>query len=173
MPQLVCCSGGSLPVPEPDSYGNCKIHEVQSDESCWSIANDQSSLFSVDDLEDFNKRTLGWGGGKNLQASTIICLSPGNPPLPKPIPNAMCGPVKPGTQAPPQRRQCSMGIQVNGQRIVKADGSTRRERIFVVSYSPTPRTPAQSFYGSHSALTSTPTCLFVSYRSAKRSCILQ
>lgn len=101
VPQLVCCSGGSLPVPEPDSSGNCKTHEVQSDESCWSIANDQSFLFSVDDLEDFNKRTWGWGGCKNLQASTIICLSPGNPPLPKPIPNAMCGPVKPGTQSPP------------------------------------------------------------------------
>ncbi|TQV90074.1 glycosyl hydrolases family 18 [Cordyceps javanica] len=101
VPQLVCCTGGALPVPEPDSNGNCKAHEVHADESCWSIANDSSFLFSVDDLEEFNKNTWGWGGCKNLQAGTIICLSPGSPPLPKPVPNAMCGPVKPGTTALP------------------------------------------------------------------------
>ncbi|KAJ3498512.1 hypothetical protein NLG97_g1065 [Lecanicillium saksenae] len=101
VPQLVCCSEGKLPVPEPDSNGNCKPHEVHADESCWSIANDNSLLFSPDDLEKYNKKTWGWGGCKNLQANTIICLSPGSPPLPKPVPNAMCGPVKPGTIAPP------------------------------------------------------------------------
>ncbi|EGX90960.1 class V chitinase Chi100 [Cordyceps militaris CM01] len=101
VPQLVCCSEGNLPVPVSDSNGNCKTHEVQPEENCWSMANDNSFLFSADDLEGFNKNTWGWGGCGNLQAGTIICLSPGNPPLPKPIPGAMCGPVKPGTVAPP------------------------------------------------------------------------
>lgn len=101
VPQRVCCSAGDLPVLVPDANGNCKQHEVQADQNCWSIASDNSNLFSVDDLEDFNKNTWGWGGCNNLQASSIICLSPGNPPLPKPVPNAMCGPVKPGTVPPP------------------------------------------------------------------------
>lgn len=100
VPQRVCCSNGDLPVAVPDANGNCKTHEVKHFENCWSIAQDNSNLFSVEDLESFNKNTWGWGGCGNLQATTIICLSPGNPPLPNPIPNAMCGPVKPGTVAP-------------------------------------------------------------------------
>ncbi len=101
VPQLVCCSTGPLPIPTADSAGNCNAHEVGPGESCWKIVEDNYNFFTVQDLEDFNKNTWGWGGCSNLQAHTIICLSTGRPPLPKPVANAACGPVKPGTLPPP------------------------------------------------------------------------
>lgn len=101
VPQLVCCCDGTLPIPKADSDGRCYPHEVGPGENCWKIVQDNYNFFSIQDLENFNKNTWGWGGCGNLQAHTIICLSTGSPPLPKPVPNAACGPVKPGTLPPP------------------------------------------------------------------------
>lgn len=101
VPQLVCCSAGELPIPKPDQNGNCATYKVNSGDSCWSITNAHSNLISVDDLEKYNKNTWGWGTCNNLQANTLICLSSGAPPLPLPVPGAVCGPIKPGTTKPP------------------------------------------------------------------------
>ncbi|XWX02432.1 hypothetical protein V2A60_010469 [Cordyceps javanica] len=80
---------------------------VQSGDLCADLAK-RCGISTADLLKYNNKpdfcttlRVPQLGGCKNLQASTIICLSPGSPPLPKPVPNAMCGPVKPGTTALP------------------------------------------------------------------------
>ncbi len=101
VPQLVCCSAGDLPVPKPDANGNCATYKIQSGDSCWGITNSLSGLISTDNIEQYNKKTWGWGGCSNLQAGLLICLSPGTPPLPLPVSNALCGPIKPGTAAPP------------------------------------------------------------------------
>ncbi|POS69819.1 hypothetical protein DHEL01_v211790, partial [Diaporthe helianthi] len=100
-PQLVCCSQGDLPVPKPDSDGNCATYKIDSGDSCWGITKKYSGLITTDELEKYNKRTWGWGGCENLQLKTRICVSSGNPPLPEPVQGAACGPVKPGTTRPP------------------------------------------------------------------------
>jgi len=97
VPQKVCCAAGDLPVPKPDQNGNCATYKVGGGDSCWGITNSLSNLVSIDDLEKYNKNTWGWGTCNNLQASTLICLSSGTPPLPLPVANAVCGPIKPGT----------------------------------------------------------------------------
>ncbi|KAK4200586.1 killer toxin subunits alpha/beta-like protein [Triangularia verruculosa] len=101
VPQKVCCSAGDLPIPKPDANGNCATYKVLSGDSCWSITNALSGLISVDDLEKYNKNTWGWGTCNNLQPNTLICLSSGAPPLPLPVPDTVCGPIKPGTTRPP------------------------------------------------------------------------
>ncbi|KAK4450329.1 killer toxin subunits alpha/beta-like protein [Podospora aff. communis PSN243] len=99
VPQKVCCTAGGLPIPKPDANGNCATYKVVPGDSCWSIT--QAHLISVADIENFNKNTWGWGTCNNLQANTLICLSTGAPPLPLPVPGAVCGPIKPGTTRPP------------------------------------------------------------------------
>ncbi|KAK4233494.1 killer toxin subunits alpha/beta-like protein [Achaetomium macrosporum] len=101
VPQKVCCTAGELPIPKPDAQGNCATYTVKSGDSCWGISDSLSGLVSTADIEAYNKNTWGWGGCGNLQANTAICLSPGRPPLPMPVPDAECGPLKPGTTAPP------------------------------------------------------------------------
>ncbi|KAL5347107.1 hypothetical protein ACLOAV_008250 [Pseudogymnoascus australis] len=101
VPQKVCCSAGNLPVPKPDQNGNCATYKVGGGDDCWGITNSLFNLVSIADLEKYNKNTWGWGTCNNLQAGTIICLSSGTPPLPLPVPNAVCGPIKPGTIKPP------------------------------------------------------------------------
>ncbi|KAK3299894.1 putative class V chitinase [Chaetomium fimeti] len=100
VPQLVCCSGGDLPIPKPDANGNCATYTVQSGDSCWGITESLSGLISTNDIERYNTGTWGWGGCGNLQANTAICVSSGRPPLPLPVSDAECGPLKPGTTAP-------------------------------------------------------------------------
>ncbi|KAG6360417.1 hypothetical protein INS49_011477 [Diaporthe citri] len=100
VPQLVCCSQGDFPVPKPGSNGNCATYKIGSGDSCWAITDKYSGLITTDDLEKYNKKTWGWGGCGNLQLNTRICISSGNPPLPEPVKDAACGPVKPGTTMP-------------------------------------------------------------------------
>jgi hypothetical protein len=73
---------------------------VMGGDSCWGITDSHFNLISIDDLEKYNTNTWGWGGCNNLQANNLICLSSGYPPLPLPVANAVCGPIKPGTVAP-------------------------------------------------------------------------
>lgn len=101
VPQKVCCSAGELPIPKPDANGNCAVYKVVRGDSCWGITEKHSGLITVADLEKYNKNTWGWGTCNNLQESTLICLSPGEPPLPLPVPGTVCGPIKPGTTRPP------------------------------------------------------------------------
>ncbi|KAJ9318482.1 CAZyme family GH18 [Paecilomyces variotii] len=98
--QHVCCSAGTLPDyrPQPNANGTCASHYVEPGESCASLAaaNDLTNA----EIESFNTDTWAWEGCDNLQAYQYICLSKGDPPMPAPVANAVCGPQKPGTQQP-------------------------------------------------------------------------
>ncbi|WEW59000.1 hypothetical protein PRK78_004468 [Emydomyces testavorans] len=98
--QHICCSSGELPdfKPKPNPDGSCHTYQIQSGDSCSSIA--AANSLTIDDLENFNKKTWGWNGCSNIWAGTIACLSTGAPPMPAPVANAICGPQVPGTKAP-------------------------------------------------------------------------
>ncbi|EFQ99450.1 killer toxin alpha/beta [Nannizzia gypsea CBS 118893] len=103
--QRVCCSPGTLPDirPKPGQDGFCASYTVKSGDTCSAIA--ASNGLKVEDLGKFNdKTTWGWFGCNALLAGTRICLSLGYPPMPAPVPNAVCGPIKPGTKADPKRK---------------------------------------------------------------------
>ncbi|KAI0539137.1 putative glycosyl hydrolase, family 18 [Xylaria digitata] len=99
--QNVCCTSGKLPdlKPKPDANGNCATYTTQKDDSYSGIA--AARDLTVDDLEGFNKKTWGWNGCKLLYPDYNMCVSEGNPPMPKSDPNAVCGPTVDGTQPPP------------------------------------------------------------------------
>ncbi|KAF3158723.1 hypothetical protein TWF788_004529 [Orbilia oligospora] len=99
--QHVCCSSGSLPDlrPKPKSDGSCFSYKVKAGDSCDAIAAEYT--LTIDQIKNLNKKTWGWSGCQPLYAGTIICLSTGTPPFPAPIPNAVCGPQKPGSTPPP------------------------------------------------------------------------
>ena len=98
--QYVCCSAGELPdhSPQPDPDGTCYTYTVGDGHGCWAIADS----FGIDQsvITDNNKNTWGWTGCDNLPSGLLICLSPGEPPFPGPIVNAVCGPQVPGTTKP-------------------------------------------------------------------------
>ncbi|KAI0968044.1 hypothetical protein F4678DRAFT_482748 [Xylaria arbuscula] len=99
--QHVCCSAGTLPdfAPKPDANGTCATYTVVNDDSCSTIAASYSIL--VTELESFNNNTWAWNGCDDLWVGTLICLSEGNPPMPAPVANTLCGPQVPGTPTPP------------------------------------------------------------------------
>ncbi|OAA46420.1 Glycoside hydrolase, subgroup, catalytic core [Cordyceps fumosorosea ARSEF 2679] len=100
----VCCSEGGLPdrSKKPDKDGYCASYYVQPTDTCAKIAT--ANGITTSDLAKFNEGrhgTWGWAGcGVNLQAYINICVSEGLPPMPAPIANAVCGPVKPGSTRP-------------------------------------------------------------------------
>ncbi|KAK2746207.1 hypothetical protein FQN57_003329 [Myotisia sp. PD_48] len=98
--QHVCCSSGTLPdrTPKPDPDGTCATYIVQNGDWCDKIAS--SHGLTVDNLESLNKNTWGWSGCERMYAGIKMCLSKGDPPMPEPIANAVCGPQKPGTKKP-------------------------------------------------------------------------
>lgn len=95
--QPVCCSSGSLPDvrPKADANGDCATYTVSSGDYCAKIA--ASNGLSLTDLTNFNTKTWGWTGCDNLLLGIRMCLSTGNPPMPAPVSNAVCGPQVPGT----------------------------------------------------------------------------
>ncbi|KAL6873022.1 glycoside hydrolase family 18 protein [Trichoderma novae-zelandiae] len=97
----VCCSPGQLPDlrPRPKPNGQCATYTVKNSDTCADIA--ASNGLETADLVELNKRTWGWNGCKSILVGQLICLSKGRPPLPGPVPNAVCGPSKPGTKGPP------------------------------------------------------------------------
>lgn len=96
--QKVCCSSGSLPVPQPYANGTCYTYQVVPNDTCDQLAIVNS--ITTDDIESYNSHTWGWLGCGDLQREQYICLSSGNPPFPVPLPNAVCGPQVPGTVEP-------------------------------------------------------------------------
>lgn len=98
--QEVCCSPGSLPnLSHPmNADGTCYTYKVTSSDTCSSLA--VSNGITKSDIEKYNQNTWGWMGCKILMAGQNICLSPGKPPFPAPISNAVCGPQVPGTKEP-------------------------------------------------------------------------
>jgi hypothetical protein len=98
-PQQVCCSAGTLPVPKPNADGTCATYLVKKLDTCDDLALQYS--ITADQIDSFNKgRTWGWTDCPGMQANINICLSSGNAPMPATYDNAVCGPVKPGTQPP-------------------------------------------------------------------------
>lgn len=99
--QLVCCSSGTLPDvrPKPQADGTCATYLVKTGDTCSSIAT--SHGLKTTDLSKFNdKTTWGWYGCADLLVGSAICLSTGDTPMPAPVSNAVCGPMKPGTKRP-------------------------------------------------------------------------
>ncbi|KAF5009147.1 hypothetical protein FDECE_4591 [Fusarium decemcellulare] len=98
--QPVCCSSGRLPEirPRPNPDGSCFVHNVEGGDFCAVIA--ATNGLTIDDIYDFNKNTWGWSGCDPLALGISICLSPGDPPMPAPVDNAVCGPTKPGSRPP-------------------------------------------------------------------------
>lgn len=98
--QVVCCSSGTPPdlTPKPLPDGTCFTFEVTARTFCAEIATDH--YITVAQIESVNGRTWGWMGCARLQAGQRICLSTGNPPMPAPVTNALCGPQVPGTPKP-------------------------------------------------------------------------
>lgn len=91
----VCCSSGFL-KPQPYDNGTCYTYRTQTDDNCYSIGKAHS--LSEDEVAKFNDGTTwGWNGCNNLGEGLNICLSSGDPPLPAPLSNAVCGPQVPGT----------------------------------------------------------------------------
>ncbi|KAJ5364022.1 Peptidoglycan-binding Lysin subgroup [Penicillium cataractarum] len=98
--QRVCCTAGTLPdiSPKPNADGSCATYLTTDNDNCDALAAEYG--LTVDKLEEYNKGTTwGWNGCSNLFTGVNICLSSGTAPMPAPIDNAVCGPVKPGTVA--------------------------------------------------------------------------
>ncbi|KAL4896950.1 glycoside hydrolase [Aspergillus ambiguus] len=98
--QIVCCTEGDLPdlSPKPNDDGTCASYTTIMDDNCEKIA--AANTLDVSEIEDFNKETWGWTGCGDLNEGTKMCLSEGDPPMPEPYSNAVCGPQVPGTERP-------------------------------------------------------------------------
>jgi chitinase len=84
--------------PKPDPDGSCSSYTVKDGDRCAKIA--ASYGLTADDIETLNKGTWRFTGCSNLFVGINICLSTGEPPMPAPISNAVCGPQVPGTTRP-------------------------------------------------------------------------
>lgn len=132
--QHVCCSKGTLPDfrPQPDE-GYCFSYLVKSGDDCSQL--EAANGLTNEEIEEFNQDTWGWNGCDKIFADYNICLSPGYPPMPASVPNAVCGPQVNGTaKAPPGTdlgtlNQCPLNACCNiwGQCGTAADFSTESE----------------------------------------------
>lgn len=99
----VCCSAGdpyTVPKPQPGSDGVCATYLIQNNDSCESLA--KLYGLTTDDIEGFNQgKTWAWTACKDMLAGYSMCLSDGTAPLPPSQEGAECGPLVPGTLAPP------------------------------------------------------------------------
>lgn len=100
--QNVCCSYGNLPDrrPKPNADGTCASITTQADDDCSKIAAKRD--LTAKDIEEFNKNTWGWKGCDLVFPDYRMCVSKGDPPMPAPVPNAVCGPTVPNTPQPPK-----------------------------------------------------------------------
>jgi LysM repeat protein len=97
----VCCTSGTLPnlALRPNQDGSCASYTIAANDNCAVIAAKYG--ISLEQLTSFNDHTWGWSGCSNIWLGTVICISPGSPPMPAPLTNAVCGPQVPGTARPP------------------------------------------------------------------------
>lgn len=97
--QPMCCSSGTLPdiKPKPGANGACATWDVQPEQYCQMIATHNG--LTVTELMEMNNMTWGFSGCDPLPRIKI-CVSPGAPPMPAPVDNAVCGPTVPNTPFP-------------------------------------------------------------------------
>ncbi|RMJ09850.1 hypothetical protein CDV36_010525 [Fusarium kuroshium] len=98
--QPVCCSSGELPSIKAkiQSNGVCTSYDTKMGDICDTIAAKHG--ITVEDLENWNKKTWAWDGCGNLNPYVRICVSAGDPPMPASVWNAECGPTKNDTKPP-------------------------------------------------------------------------
>jgi chitinase len=96
--QTVCCTPGGLPIPKPGPDGTCQTYETKAEDSCGKVVG-KFGLADFD-LYKFNTKTWGWNGcdPKKFWVGMRICVSEGQPPMPKTVDGTQCGPMKPGTK---------------------------------------------------------------------------
>ncbi|KAL4820368.1 hypothetical protein BDW67DRAFT_172610 [Aspergillus spinulosporus] len=99
-PELITYNGNpNLCMPGQLMAGQRVCCNLQPGDDCTTLAMTYGLTNTV--LERFNnKTTWGWNGCRNLNHGINICLSNGDPPMPGPVANAVCGPTKPGTERP-------------------------------------------------------------------------
>ncbi|KAI2782388.1 putative glycosyl hydrolase, family 18 [Daldinia loculata] len=99
--QQVCCTAGKMPdlKPKPDPDGNCAVYTTIKNDNCAKIA--AARDLTVENLENFNKKTWAWNGCEKLLPDFKMCVSTGSPPMPANVPNAVCGPTANDTARPP------------------------------------------------------------------------
>ncbi|KAM0335266.1 hypothetical protein ACHAQA_000310 [Verticillium albo-atrum] len=95
----VCCNPGDLPDfrPKPNADGTCYSVVADHGLGCWDYAD--ANFLTTKDIDGFNKNTWGFTGCDDLQLGQKMCLSKGEPPMPDPVSNALCGPQKPNGEA--------------------------------------------------------------------------
>ncbi|KAK4107004.1 carbohydrate-binding module family 50 protein [Canariomyces notabilis] len=99
--QYVSCGAGTLPdfSPQPNPDGSCKTYTIKADDTCATIAA-AHQISNYTKLEEVNQKTWGFAGCRYIQPSQYICLSSGDPSMPAPYPDAVCGPQVPRTVRP-------------------------------------------------------------------------
>lgn len=88
----------NAPVPVPGADGICFTHAVQWGENCANLA--ESNSITVSDIETWNTRSWGWRGCSKVMVGDFVCLSSGAFPMPRALPDAVCGPQTPGAMRP-------------------------------------------------------------------------
>ncbi|KAJ5111001.1 hypothetical protein N7532_001536 [Penicillium argentinense] len=78
--------------------GVCYTYVVQEGDTCESVASTRK--ITADDLVKYNTKTWRWAGCNPMALGSIVCLGPGEIPMPVALPQAVCGPQVPGTQRP-------------------------------------------------------------------------
>ncbi|RDH28098.1 hypothetical protein BDQ94DRAFT_175094 [Aspergillus welwitschiae] len=70
--QHVCCSAGTLPdySPQPNADGTRATYNVQNNDGCSKIVAAKS--ITVDDIEEWNKKSWGWTGCDSIQAGVFL-----------------------------------------------------------------------------------------------------
>lgn len=102
--------------PQQNPDGSCFAYLVKPGDYCDKIRIDHN-IASVNSFDAWNAQTCAWNGCAGLQgkfveyrrvanahflpANYMMCLSPGRPALPVSNQLATCGPLVPGTSAPP------------------------------------------------------------------------
>ncbi|KAJ5366506.1 hypothetical protein N7541_000447 [Penicillium brevicompactum] len=85
-------------APVASADGICFTHTLQRGENCAILASTYS--VSVADIEIWNTGSWGWKGCPEIMPGDFICVSSGGLPMPKALPDAVCGPQTPGAVRP-------------------------------------------------------------------------
>ncbi|KAF2664287.1 glycoside hydrolase [Microthyrium microscopicum] len=88
----------AVPTVSPGPDGTCFTYQVLAGEGCWAIANKNG--IKQGDITNNNQNTWGWAGCSKLKPGQLLCLSPGDPPMPAQSAGLVCGPQVQGTQKP-------------------------------------------------------------------------